>query len=196
MRTASVSGWSGPKSLDHPVGHGGGPAVDIVPFLGTFIEQSLGENDFPLGRLAVRQVDFALENGDDGLVVVVLDLLDRPPRGVGRLGGDDTHLFERGAWSPGPRKDQVVDVPAGPVGHEGDELLRWVASPDPVGHDPGEFAEVVSRCHSYRASVFLLHLGDAPDIVESIVGDEGERLVAVGPDVYYAKFGIAPGLPA
>ncbi len=26
--------------------------------------------------------------------------------------------------------------------------------------------------------------------MESIVGDEGERLVAVGPDVYYAKFGI------
>ena len=87
--------------LDHPIGHGGGPAVDIVPFLGTFIEQSLGENDFPLGRLAVRQVDFALENGDDGLVVVVLDLLDRPPRGVGRLGGDDTHLLERGSAEPG-----------------------------------------------------------------------------------------------
>ena len=84
-----------------------------------------------------------LKNGDNGLVVVILDLLDRTPSGVGRLGGYDAGLFERGARSTGCGKDQVVDVSAGPVGHEGDELFRWVASPYSVGHDPGELAEVV-----------------------------------------------------
>ena len=57
----------------------------------------------------------------------------------------------------------VVDITARAVGHERDEVIRWVGG-EAVGHDPGELTEIIRGGHAHLPSVDELP-GNAADVV-------------------------------
>ena len=155
---------------------------DRALLAGEFLNFPCGGDLFGRGD-AILQRDLALANGDQRIVVVSLDLFHRAPGGVGGLAGDDADLFEGSARRAGAREVDVVDVAAGAVVDESDEVCGRSRAAHAMRHDAREFSEIIGRRHAHDLAVLFGDLGNAADVVQSEVGDESKRFTSLGAGV-------------
>ena len=142
----------------------GEPRQPFDGFLVLHGQDGLGVHELLVRRLAVLERDEALPHPEHDVVPVLLDVAHGPPGGVRGFARHDPHLLERLPGRPAGGEGRIIDIAGSAVRHGCDEPF---AGAEARRHEAGELAVIIRRDLPGR---------DGADIMERIIGEQGQRL--------------------